>query len=207
MLHLCLLQTASDFQVHSRSPSQLSHNGSSGYGSTRSHVGPHISQNQSGQCTVPKKQYGSMRGQKPEAHETNLRQLPQFHSMRLLNIKSPQVLNSSCMPNSNNVPKNQKTFELHAMPIKENTETKSYQNNETSELKEPNNNSSATVDESSGMVENLDKATSESREDKDTRRFPPVPAPRAQVSKPKHTYQNVPIPISPNAQEMPKVSL
>lgn len=115
--------------------------GSSGYGSTRSHAGPHVVNVDS-----EDKKFNSLRGRGRCRSEW-----PQFRSLR-------------------------KTCKRAMLPIKENS----------SELKtlKPNENNSGDKEVCSNL--------------------PPTPAPRKLTShtnkqcNAKHTYQNVPIPITPN---------
>nr|CAD7392442.1 unnamed protein product [Timema cristinae] len=173
----------------SRPSSQLSHNGSSGYGSTRSHVGPH----QSGAAlTANKCQSLSRVHTRRRGHISG--HFPQFYSLRLHKRhrdKSPKDSNKH--PNKS-VPKEERVFELHAMPIKESSPEgkSSLQGNEM------NNNEEDRKGNNPDIAKEKELGLSQ------LSLSPPVPAPRKQSPNKavKHTYQNVPIPITPNSQEL-----
>ncbi|XP_046675859.1 hemicentin-2-like isoform X6 [Homalodisca vitripennis] len=142
----------------SRPASALSQfGGSSGYGSTRSHVGPQLTENEE------QKKFGSLRNSK-----RNRSQWPQFRSLRTPNRR-------------------------RMVPIKESSPE--LKTNETKEPKPKAITSNGKKSPNSPPVTALATSTP----------IPPTPAPRKITSPtskpsttPKHTYQNVPIPITPN---------
>ncbi|XP_054284692.1 hemicentin-2-like isoform X5 [Macrosteles quadrilineatus] len=143
-----------------RPPSAMSQfGGSSGYGSTRSHVGPHLNAKENDE-----KKFGSLRSCKRCRSDW-----PQFRSLRTPNRKK-------------------------MLPIKEGSpEAKSIEAKEAKESPKKRETNSKGVKPPATPV----RATSTP--------VPPTPAPRKttsptskQSSTPKHTYQNVPIPITPN---------
>lgn len=147
-LCLCACQPVASASTNvnpARPPSEMSqYGGSSGYGSTRSHIGPHLAQLESD------KKFGSLGNSKRFRSDW-----PQFRSLRTPNKRT-------------------------MLPIKESPpESKTH----TDLPKESNNNRIRSVS---------------------LHVTPPVPAPRKLISpnarqcNPKHTYQNVPIPITPN---------
>lgn len=135
-----------------RPPSELSQfGGSSGYGSTRSHVGPQLTENDD------QKKFGSLRSCKRSRSEW-----PQFRSLRSANRRK-------------------------MLPIKESSpELKTTDTKENKDCSYIENKITITVPATSTPI-------------------PPTPAPRKITSpaakptvNPKHTYQNIPIPITPN---------
>lgn len=166
---------------NSRPPSQLSQYGSSGYGSTRSHVGSHLTNRSQSVTMLPKNKFSTLQTHTSKHSSTTEQQYPQFYSMRLRkrgqNDRSSVMLDGNCYK--------AQTFQLHTMPIKENSpESKS----STQEL----------------MSGNRNEVNNNSKESKRPDRVvPPVPAPRKHLvnKSVKHTYQNIPIPITPNTQE------
>jgi hypothetical protein len=165
----------------SRPSSQLSHYGSSGYGSTRSHIGPHLNNRTQSVAFLPKHKFSTLQTHTSK-HSSNMGQdYPQFYSMRLQ--KRDQSDSSSSRLDRNCY--RTQIFELHSMPVEENsTESKSsVQEAMSGNKNEVNNNESDS--------QRLDTLV------------PPVPAPRKHLANKsvKHTYQNVPIPITPNTLE------
>lgn len=135
-----------------RPPSELSQfGGSSGYGSTRSHVGPQLTENDD------QKKFASLRSCKRSRSEW-----PQFRSLRSANRRK-------------------------MLPIKESSpELKTTDTKENKDYSYIENKITITVPATSTPI-------------------PPTPAPRKITSptakptvNPKHTYQNIPIPITPN---------
>lgn len=135
-----------------RPPSELSQfGGSSGYGSTRSHVGPQLTENDD------QKKFASLRSCKRSRSEW-----PQFRSLRSANRRK-------------------------MLPIKESSpELKTTDTKENKDCSYIENKITITVPATSTPI-------------------PPTPAPRKITSptakptvNPKHTYQNIPIPITPN---------
>ncbi|PSN32235.1 hypothetical protein C0J52_17233, partial [Blattella germanica] len=167
----------------SRPSSQLSQYGSSGYGSTRSHVGPHLNNRSQSVAFLPKKKFSTLQARSNKHGSNTGQQYPQFYSMRLRK-KDPSDGSSSGV--DGNCYKSQ-TFLLHSMPIKENSpESKS-----SAQDLVINNASELNNDSNSTEIQRMDRV------------IPPVPAPRKLLNNKatKHTYQNVPIPITPNTQE------
>jgi hypothetical protein len=165
----------------SRPSSQLSQYGSSGYGSTRSHVGPHLNSRSQSLALLPKNKFSTLQT-RARKHGCNMGEpYPHFYSMRLRkrdqSDRSSSQLDGNCY--------RAQTFQLHTMPIKENSpESKlSVQEAMSDNKNEVNNNIN--------MSQRLNSVV------------PPIPAPRKHLSNKsaKHTYQNVPIPITPNTQE------
>ncbi|XP_069698098.1 hemicentin-2 isoform X6 [Periplaneta americana] len=169
--------TSSNTNATSRPSSQLSQYGSSGYGSTRSHVGPHLNNRSQSITLMPKNKFSTLQSRNSKHSSTTGRHYPQFYSMRLR--KKDHTERSQSQLDGAQI------FQLHTMPIKENSpESKSSQQEAMSGSKsEP----SIVSDESQRL----------------SRVVRPVPAPRKQLANKstKHTYQNVPIPITPNTQE------
>nr|XP_018907404.1 PREDICTED: hemicentin-1-like isoform X4 [Bemisia tabaci] len=175
----------------SRSPSQLSqYGGSSGYGSTRSQLGPHLAQSNS---TVPLSEdnkFSSLRTKRSRLD------WPQFRSLRITcRNKHMRPIKESCSKPSlkdpeidalaNGTPNNlskDKSLSSHV--------EKSGSGAKVSATVAPTP-SVAPLSGSSGLAPPKPPA-------------PPVPAPRAVISQQtkrcntKHTYQNIPIPITPN---------
>ncbi|XP_018907387.2 uncharacterized protein nrm isoform X2 [Bemisia tabaci] len=175
----------------SRSPSQLSqYGGSSGYGSTRSQLGPHLAQSNS---TVPLSEdnkFSSLRTKRSRLD------WPQFRSLRITcRNKHMRPIKESCSKPSlkdpeidalaNGTPSNlskDKSLSSHV--------EKSGSGAKVSATVAPTP-SVAPLSGSSGLAPPKPPA-------------PPVPAPRAVISQQtkrcntKHTYQNIPIPITPN---------
>lgn len=175
----------------SRSPSQLSqYGGSSGYGSTRSQLGPHLAQSNS---TVPLSEdnkFSSLRTKRSRLD------WPQFRSLRITcRNKHMRPIKESCSKPSlkdpeidalaNGTPSNlskDKSLSSHV--------EKSGSGAKVSAMVAPTP-SVAPLSGSSGLAPPKPPA-------------PPVPAPRAVISQQtkrcntKHTYQNIPIPITPN---------
>lgn len=154
-VHVCVQPTSAVVETYSsaatnlnptRPPSEMSqYGGSSGYGSTRSNIGPHLAQLESD------KKCGSLRNSRRFRSDW-----PQFRSLRTPNKRT-------------------------MLPIKESPPESKI----TSDLpKETNNN----------QVHSTPTSVT-----------PPVPAPRKMTTpstrqcNTKHTYQNVPIPITPNS--------
>lgn len=167
--------------TNSRPSSQLSQYGSSGYGSTRSHVGPHLNSRSQSLALLPKKKFSTLQT-RTHKHGFNMGEHnPQFYSVRLR--KRDQSDRSSSHVDGNCY--RPQILQLHTMPIKENSpESKlSMQEVISGNRSEDNNNSNVS--------QRLDRVV------------PPVPAPRKHLTNKsaKHTYQNVPIPITPNTQE------
>ncbi|XP_049814950.1 hemicentin-1 isoform X1 [Schistocerca nitens] len=77
-----LAASSSNANSTSRPTSQLSHCGSSGYGSTRSHVGPHFKKNGS-DSFLPDKKYHSFREQARGIRRTSQKLVPKFYSLRM----------------------------------------------------------------------------------------------------------------------------
>ncbi|KAJ8884310.1 hypothetical protein PR048_016167 [Dryococelus australis] len=170
--HRALVAPSNSTHVANRPPSQLSHTGSSGYGSTRSHIKPHHLGLFSGSMCSSLRVNRHKRGQ-------STGHFPKFYSLRLRK-KSRE---KSPMPEviENMGSKDNGGFQLQALPIQE------HSCGDPSEMN--NNNSSDTSD----------------RRGQTNANFPiPVPAPRKQLPNKavRHTYQNVPIPITPNSQEL-----
>lgn len=163
----------------SRPPSQLSQYGSSGYGSTRSHVGPHLNNRSQSVTLLPKNKFSTLQTHTSKHSSTSEQRYPQFYSMRLpkrdQNDRSSAQLYRNCY--------RAQTFQLHTMPIKENSLESNMQ-----QVMSGNRNE---VNENSKENQRLDPVVL------------PVPAPRRHIDNKtvKHTYQNVPIPITPNTQE------
>lgn len=167
--------------ITSRPSSQLSQYGSSGYGSTRSHVGPRLNSQSQSLALLPKNKFSTLQTRTSKRGSNMGEHYPQFYSMRLR--KRNQTDRSISHPDGNCY--RPQIFQLHQMPIKENSpESKlSVQEAISGNKNEVNNNSN--------INQRLDSIV------------PPVPAPRKHHTNKsaKHTYQNVPIPITPNTQE------
>ncbi|XP_063245039.1 hemicentin-1 [Bacillus rossius redtenbacheri] len=162
---------APSFSSHvvSRPPSQLSHNGSSGYGSTRSHAGL-FSGNKCNSLRVNRHKRGQGAGHFPRFYSLRLRKRLHERPAR------PEATESAEREDDGG-------FSLCATPIRENFP------GEKDDVCEQNNNNN-DASERHGRV---------------SARFPaPVPAPRRQPPNKvvRHTYQNVPIPITPNSQDL-----
>lgn len=174
-------RTSCNVNATSRPSSQLSHYGSSGYGSTRSHVGPHSNNRNQSVALLPKHKFSTLQTHTSK-HSSNIGQdYPQFYSMRLQKRDQSGSLSSrldrNCYPTQ--------IVQLHSKPMKENlTESKSSVQEATSGNKNEVNNNKCDSKRLDSIV-------------------PPVPAPRKHLANKsfKHTYQNVPIPIIPNTQE------
>jgi hypothetical protein len=183
MCIVCLqpASTSCNMNAASRPSSQLSHYGSSGYGSTRSHVGPHLNNRTQSVALLPKHKFSTLQTHKSKHSSNTGQDCPQFYSMRLQkrdqNDRLSSRLGRSCYRT--------RIVQLHSTTIKENsTESKSsVQEAMSGNEKEINNNKNDS--------KRLDVIV------------PPVPAPRKHLANKsvKHTYQNVPIPIIPNTQE------
>lgn len=173
--------TSCNMNITSRPSSQLSQYGSSGYGSTRSHVGPRLNSQSQSLALLPKNKFSTLQTRTSKRGSNMGEHYPQFYSMRLR--KRNQTDRSISHPDGNCY--RPQIFQLHQMPIKENSpESKlSVQEAISGNKNEVNNNSN--------INQRLDSIV------------PPVPAPRKHHTNKsaKHTYQNVPIPITPNTQE------
>jgi len=148
----------------SRPSSQLSQYGSSGYGSTRSHVGPHLNNRSQPIALLPKSKFSTLQT-RTSKHSCNMGQhYPQFYSMRLQ--RRDQSDQSSLL--------------IKDISPKSKSSTQEVILGNKSEV---NNNSN-----DSQRLDNI---------------VAPVPAPRKHLTNKsaKHTYQNVPIAITPNTQE------
>ena len=168
--------TSCNVNATSRPSSQLSHYGSSGYGSTRSHVGPHLNNRAHSVALLPKHKFSTL-----QTHTSKHSSNPQFYSMRLQKRDQSDSLSSRLDRNCSRT----QIVQLHSMPVTENlTESKSSVQEATSGNKNEVNNNKCDSKRLESIV-------------------PPVPAPRKHLANKsvKHTYQNVPIPIIPNTQE------
>ncbi|GLG96061.1 Protein turtle [Gryllus bimaculatus] len=163
-------------QAASRPSSQLSQYGSSGYGSTRSHMGPHLQRSQT-LALVAKDKFNSLRIHPHKKH------YPQFYSMRLHHRNRNRV----------GAGNNKKQHDRQQEKVSVQLSTISSQVDEIEDKKDKSVNiNSATVE-----LNNNDKKPPD-------RTQLPIPAPRKQIPNKSvvHTYQNVPIPIASKSQEL-----
>lgn len=169
---------------------------SSGYESTRSHLGPHYSYHNMPRNNSPELKYNTLkprRKKQQQQQQLNNKQT-QFYSLRI------------CRKHDN---KKRKNYQLYAIPIVKkcqhnNTNTSASTSTVNTDMQEL----SCDVDESLDTIEPIETTTTEIETETTTENnktsienelmIPPIPAPRTIKTDPsKHTYQNIPPPIYP----------
>ncbi|XP_034935255.1 hemicentin-1 isoform X9 [Chelonus insularis] len=149
--------------------------GSSGYESTRSHLGPHYSPNNMPRNNSPEPKYNTLKPRRRKLKHT------QFYSLRL------------CRKHDNN----RRNYQLYAIPITKTCPHKSLSTSTiepTSPVRSTEVTPNSTLKRSSLSSSNSHLQSNESEISK----IPPIPAPRRRKTDiSQHIYQNVPSPVFP----------
>lgn len=157
--------------------------GSSGYESTRSHLGPHYSPHNMPRSNSPELKYNTL---KPRRRKQNKHMQRQFYSLRL------------CRKHDNNTRRN---YQLYAIPI-----IKTCPHNKSSSMstiepttptRTPQDTPESTLKRTSSSTSHLLLTSNEANTATNTK-TPPIPMPRMRKTDlAQHIYQNVPPPIFP----------